>query len=307
MKTIRFVIPNGSLSTKLIQYLEIAGYHINSPDRCGFCGKVNGIEFYQLDRRMVPLFLENGFEAGITGYDLFLASGVKNLLSVAELTFARKTEQSSRWVLVRRKGITKIPGTIKIACELPDLARILIEKVEENSLQSELTGDDSYLMLKIRKGYSKFIRIDGSEEQVVSSGLADMALLVTETGTSINANGLEIFPGCENLLVSTPRVLSRSDLEVDQNEKLQALVCALQAVIGAKTYVMVSFDIGMEVEIEKLNLPSSVAPTVSPLTDPEWKAGEICIPRSDFGEVTRKLRKAGAKSIGMRDIQGYMQ
>lgn len=288
MKTLRFVIPNGSLSSKLTEYLIIAGYPISSPDRSGFCGRANDIEFYQLDRRMVPYFIETEFDAGITGYDLWLASGVTHLKSLAELGFAKKTEQPSRWVLVKKKGVTIYPSKIKIACELPKLAEILMEKVS------------------LQKKY-EIVRIDGSEEQSVVFGIADMALLVTETGTSISANGLEIVSGCENLLVSTPRIISRGDLDIIQIEKLNQLISALQSVIGAKKYVMISFDLPAKVDVNELELPSAVAPTVSPLTNPEWNAVQICISRSDFGRTAWKIKTKGAKSIIFQDLGGYLE
>lgn len=87
--SLKFVIPSGSLSAKLRGYLEIAGYPVREPDRTGFCGKVGDVAFFQLDRRMVPHFINTGkFDAGITGYDLFLASRAKELREVAELNFS---------------------------------------------------------------------------------------------------------------------------------------------------------------------------------------------------------------------------
>ncbi len=288
MKILRFVIPNGSLSTKLIEYLNMAGYQIGSPDRCGFCGKANNVEFYQLDRRMIPFFLEREFDAGITGYDLWLASGITNLQSFAELGFAKKTEQPSRWVLVQKTGTTNYPDKIKIACELPKLAEILMEKVN------------------LQKKY-EIVRIDGSEEQSVVFGIADMALLVTETGTSISANGLEIVQGCENLLVSTPRILTRSEMNLVQLKDLNRLIVALKAVINAKKYIMVSFDLPAKVDMDTLEVPSAVAPTVSPLSNPEWNAVQICIHRSDFGRTAFRLKIKGAKSISFQEFEGYLE
>jgi len=290
MSTLRMVIPNGSLSEPLGRYLGVAGYPVGKPDRTGFCGEANGIAFFQLDRRMVPSFVASGvFDAGITGYDLWIASGAKGLKSVAELCFSRATNQPTRWVLARRKG-KRIPrgSTVRVACELPVLGRALLKR--------------TCLPWRCR-----FVRVDGSEEQSVSCGLADLVLVVTETGKSLEANGLTIVPGCEKLLTSTPRVLVRRDLRTPQEDALTGLSLALQAVVGAQAYVMVAFDLPAAVDISALSLPSSVAPTVCSLLPPStWKACDICIPRTEFGPLLPRLKSAGARAIVLREVQGYL-
>lgn len=288
---LKFVIPNGSLSAKLRNYLAIAGYPVGEPDRTGFCGKVERIYFYQLDRRMVPHFINTSlFQAGITGLDLLIASGLeKKLTCFAELSFSRATNRPTRWVLVCRNGFDWRPfkrHPARIACELPGLAKRLLKNVN--------------LPFKY-----KIEKIEGSEEQCVFSGLAEFAVIVTETGGSIEANNLEIFPDCEQLLVSTPRVIARKDLDLEQEENLLALTCALQSVVAAEAYVMVVFDFPSEVELSRLGLPADVSPTISPLLKSGWKAGQICVQRSKIGMVTANLSRVGAKSIDIIGLQGH--
>jgi ATP phosphoribosyltransferase-like protein len=141
----------------------------------------------------------------------------------------------------------------------------------------------------------------------VKYGIADAVLVVTETGRSIRENGLEILPGCDSLLVSKPEIRALPDLSSEQEDSLQALSFALQAVVSAQAYITVSFDIPASVDLLALHLPASVAPTVSPLTDPLWKACEICIPRSVFGPTLVRLKRAGARGIVMNDTQGYLE
>ena len=64
---------------------------------------------------------------------------------------------------------------MKVACELPRLAEILLSR-------TDLPVD------------RQVVRIDGSEEMCVKYGIADAVLVVTETGRSIRENGLEILP-----------------------------------------------------------------------------------------------------------------
>jgi ATP phosphoribosyltransferase len=120
---LKFVIPNGSLSKRLIGYLNIAGYPIHEPDRRGYCGKAGNIEFFQFDRRMVPHFLDVGFHAGITGKDIWMGSGKCDLIVVDTLNFSRASDQPTRWVLIKRKDVRleDIKRPVRIGCELPGL------------------------------------------------------------------------------------------------------------------------------------------------------------------------------------------
>lgn len=289
---LRFAVPNGSLWERLCMHLATAGYPLRSPDRTGLCGEADGVQFHQLDRRMIPAFMRTGqFHAGLTGLDLWENSGVHDDLRVVDrFAFSRATDQPSRWVLATRKGHTFGDRPVKVACELPRLAELLLER----------TG------LPVDR---EVVRIDGSEEMCVKYGIADAVLVVTETGRSIRENGLEVLPGCDSLLVSKPeiRALPAGSLSAEQEDSLQALALALQAVVSAQAFITVSFDIPVAVDLTALRLPASVAPTVSPLTDPEWSACEICIPRSVFGTTLVRLKRAGARGIVMYDTQGYLE
>jgi ATP phosphoribosyltransferase len=287
---LRFAVPNGSLWERLCLHLATAGYPLRPPDRTGLCGEADGIQFHQLDRRMIPSFMQTGmFDAGLTGLDLWENSGVHDGLRVIDqFSFSRSTDQPSRWVLATRKGSALDRQPLRVACELPRLAELLLARIS----------------LPIDR---QVIRIDGSEEMCVKYGIADAVLVVTETGRSIRENGLEILPGCDSLLVSKPEIRALPHLSTAQEESLQALALALQAVVSAQAYITVAFDIPATVDLAALNLPASVAPTVSPLTDPLWKACEICIPRSLFGPTLVRLRRAGARGIVMHDAQGYLE
>ena len=109
---LRFAVPNGSLWDRLCMHLATAGYPLRSPDRTGLCGEADGIQFHQLDRRMIPSFMETGmFDAGLTGLDLWENSGAQDGLRVIDqFAFSRTTDQPSRWVLATRKGLRSTAG-----------------------------------------------------------------------------------------------------------------------------------------------------------------------------------------------------
>jgi ATP phosphoribosyltransferase len=288
-ETLRFAVPNGSLWGRLQMHLNHAGYPLRDPDRTGFCGEFNGIEFHQVDRRMLPLFLRQGsFHAGLTGQDLWINSGVGSLRSITSLCFSRTTDQPSRWVAAHRKGFDPAQAeTVTIACELEGLASLLLQKIPLGRPHT-------------------LLRIDGSEELLVREGVADMVIVVTETGSSIKANSLEILPGCEQLLFSTPEIRAQESLSTTQEEHLQQLSLVLQAFVGSGVFVMVVFDIPTAIDLSTLALPCSVSPTVSPLADPAWKACQICVSRQQLGATLLRLKRVGAQGIVIHDVNGYI-
>ncbi len=286
---LRFAVPNGSLWARLRMHLEHAGYPLRDPDRTGFCGEFGGIEFVQVDRRMLPFFLKSGaFDAGLTGADLWINSKVEDMRSISTLCFSRSTDQPSRWVMAKRQGFElESKERLVVACELDGLAQQLLPSVD------------------LPRPVDLF-RIDGSEEMVVKHGVADLVMVVTETGSSIKANALQILPGCDQLMQSMPEIRAQNGLPTVQEERLQELSLVLQAFVGAGVYTMVSFDILVAVNLARLELPASVAPTITGLTDPDWRACQICVPRRGLPAILLKLKRAGAQGVVIHDVNGYI-
>lgn len=285
-----FVIPKkSSLSSSVRRFLRLAGYPLGDGDIDGV--DVKYTRFFEADRRDIPRLIARGaFDAGITGYDLYLNSG-EDLRSVEKFCFSRSTLQPARWVLASRKEWapdSKKPSVI--VTELPDLAKRILSK-------THITFP--YIIE----------RINGTEEKWVADGIADCVFVVTETGGSIKRHGLEILPGCEELLVSTPRIFSQKDLSSHKEVNLRNLVFALKSVVGGDQYVMITFMI-REKRWPILGLPSAVTPSVK--APPKKYRGkkpmvsvEICVPHVDYSHVGRMIEIAGGKAIVMQFIQGY--
>ena len=287
-RNLKVLVADGSLWEMILLYLVLAGYALSKPDRKGYCGTVNGVEFHRCNRRTIPHFLaKEDADAGVTGYDLLYASDARGLREVCRLCFSRNSNGPTRWVLARRKGFDPDGRKVRIGCELPRLAKKLLK---ERTLPFDFTIE----------------KIDGSEEAYAAKRLVDMVLVVTETGESLRAFDLEIVPGFDCLLESTPVLLAQTLLDAGKEATLQALNMALQAVVGASAHVMVTFNVPAHVGIALLRLPAGVAPTVAPLSDPRWQACTVCIRRTELGDVLCKLRQAGAKSIVMQEIQGFI-
>ena len=287
MKPLKFVIPNGSLSQRLLMYLALAGYSLDKPDRRGFCGRSQDgrIEIIERDRRMIPHLVARGYDAGITGLDLILNSRVEGLRTVANLCFAKRSDRPTRWVLAMQ-GMCDFTRKVRIGTELEHLPSILLPNCP-----------------LIIENY-EVVRLEGNEELAIEEDLCDLILVVTETGKTLDDLGLKIFPGCEQLLVSMPQIIAKPELSPDKEEALQEIRFALEAVIGGATRVMVKADLPKEA-MKGLQLPSEISPTVSSLVREGWIAVEICIPRTDIGPVGLKLERAGARGIVVQDVIAY--
>lgn len=282
---LQFAIPKkSSLSAPLRRFLAIAGYGL--PEGDIEHTEANGVCFTEAGRRSIPTLIARGvFHAGITGYDLYLNAG-ESLRSVAELCFSRSSMRPTRWVLACREGMVFDRGTVRVATELPRLAQRLLDEAQ---VPFRYTIEE----------------IDGTEEFWVQASLADAVLTVTETGASLRRHGLRLVPGCEELLVSTPRIFAREGLDAVTEASLHDCAATLTSVVAAQEHVMVSFDID-ELHLERLALDCAVAPTVSPLSQKGWVAVQICMRRTAYGRMLRCIMDAGGRSVVMQDIHGYM-
>ncbi|MFA7286825.1 MAG: hypothetical protein WC052_04175 [Patescibacteria group bacterium] len=287
MDPLKLVLCNGSLSASLRVYLGRAGYDIGKADRRGYCGTSTdgSIEFWERDRRMVPYLVAGGYDAGITGLDLTLNSCVQGLRQIAGLCFSRATNNPTRWVLAS-KGTCDLSGSLRIGCELENLPALLLPACPYPIRDYQV------------------VKLEGNEEMAIEEGLCDLILVVTETGSTLQALSLTILPGCERLLVSVPQIIAKGNLCDEKEEALQALSFALTAVIGGSAHVMLTFDIP-KFALSSLQLPGEVAPTVSPLLREGWCAVQICIDRSDIGKVGRLVELAGGRAIVAQDILAY--
>lgn len=283
---LRFVIPKkSSLSEPLRRFLSIAGYPLGEGDVTDVVS--NGVCFSEAGRRSIPALIAQGaFDAGVTGYDLYLNSG-EELRAIAQLRFSRSSARPVCWELACKQGWEPREDQVKIVTELPRLAKRLL--------------DDA----NVTFAYT-IEEIDGTEELWVKRGLAECVFVVTETGRSMARNGLTVVPGVKSpLLVSTPRIFARAELAPGEEEDLQNLAFALKSVVDARTRIMVTFDIHERNLQESLQLPSAVAPTIARLDRDGWRSVSICIPRCEYGPIGRRIQQAGGLSIVMQNIDGY--
>jgi ATP phosphoribosyltransferase len=133
--------------------------------------------------------------------------------------------------------------------------------------------------------------------------LADAIVEVTETGSSLRANNLRIVG--DPLLTSTPRFITNAAAYADpwKKQKMDDLVLMLRGAMAAEGKV------GLKLNVSRSNMDQVLAtlrehpktslnaPTVSPLTDPDWVALETIIDEDIVRHIMPQLYAAGARGI----------
>ena len=138
----------------------------------------------------------------------------------------------------------------------------------------------------------KLVPLDGAVESAVRLGVADAVADVVSTGTTLRQAGLEIFGP---VILQSQAVMIGSPTEA---EGTQRLLRRLRGVLVAHRYVMVDYDLPLELlDAATAVSPGVESPTISPLRDPNWVAVRVMIPRKGVNGVMDELYALGARAI----------
>jgi ATP phosphoribosyltransferase len=127
--------------------------------------------------------------------------------------------------------------------------------------------------------------------------LADAIVDVTETGSSLRANGLRVL---DTVLVSTPRFVANEAACAHpwKRPKMERLLLLLRGAIAAASRV----GLGMNVPRGCLDavlaiLPALATPTIAPLADPGWVDVFTVVEERTVRDLVPRLSEAGARGI----------
>jgi ATP phosphoribosyltransferase len=127
--------------------------------------------------------------------------------------------------------------------------------------------------------------------------LADAIVEVTETGSSLRANGLRII---ETVLESTTKFIANPVAWNDawKRKKMEGLLLLLQGAIDAAGKVGLMLNVRRE-DLERVLevLPALKRPTISNLSDPDWVAVNTIIDEKTVREIIPRLKAANAQGI----------
>ena len=277
---LQMAIPNkGALSEDAVRLLQEAGY------RCSRSGRelivrdqANEIDFVFLRPRDIALYVGNGvLDLGITGRDLEMDSGAA-VTEVMPLEFGR-----SRFCFAVPKdsGLTveKLNG-LRIATSYPELLR---QNLEKFGLKCPI------------------VKLDGAVEISIRLGVADAIADVVESGATLKEAGLAVIG--EPMLHSEAVLVSRS-AELADRPEVHKLVARIKGILVARTYAMIEYDIPRaSVEAACRITPGIEAPTVSPLSNPDWVAVKAMVLCKQCNGIMDELYEICARGIIVTDIR----
>ncbi len=286
-KVLRFGIPKGSLEAQTLELLRKAGWRI-SLDARSYMPSVDdpALSCSLLRPQEMPRYIADGsLDAGITGRDWIIENG-SDLVEVESFIYSKVSLAPTRWVIVVPEGspvrrLEDLEGK-RLATEMVNFAR---RAFEQRGIRVEV--EFSW----------------GATEVKVAEGLVDAALEVTETGSSLRANGLRIV---EELLTSTPQLAANRAAWADEwkQAKIRQIAVLLRGALDAESRVGIKMNVARD-NLEQVIalLPSITAPTISQLypspalKGKEWLAVETVISEHLVRELFPKLLAAGAVGI----------
>jgi ATP phosphoribosyltransferase len=274
-------IPKGSLENATIELFRKSGWKISVSSRSYFpIVDDEEIRCTLVRAQEMSRFVEMGMlDAGLTGKDWILENG-SDIVVVQDLIYSKASASPARWVLV----VTE------------DSPVRRLEDLEGKKIFTELVD----FTKKYFAGRKIHVDVEfswGATEGKVIEGLADAIVEVTETGSTLRANGLRIV---EELMQTNTQLIANHEAYRDpwKREKVEQISLLLQGALRAEGMVGLKMNVSANdlksvIEI----LPSITAPTISNLFQTDWFSVETIISEKIVRELIPQLLKRGAVGI----------
>lgn len=281
MKKLVLGIPKGSLQEATLRLFKNSGWNITISERSYF-PDINDPEISCAICRAQEMsrYVENGtFDAGITGKDWILENN-SDVVVVADLVYSKTSNKPTRWVVA-----------VPFDSPIRDIKDLEGKKVATELLQfTKRYFAEAGINVEVEFSW-------GATEAKVIAGLCDAIVEVTETGSTMRANGLRII---KELMVSNPQLIANKKAWEDEwkREKIQQISTLLQGALKADEFV------GLKMNVPEKNitqvmeiLPSLTSPTVSNLYNSDWFSVEVVVSKKIVRDLIPQLIKRGAEGI----------
>lgn len=273
-------LPKGSLQEASIQLFRRAGYEITVNPRSYFPHVDDDeIECMLIRAQEMARYVEdNILDAGLTGKDWILESEC-DVVEAADLVYAKQTMGKVRWVLA-----------------VPEKSAFLnVKHLEGKIIATELVRvTERYLA---RNGVKAKVEFSWGATEVKPPVLADAIVEVTETGSSLRANGLRII---ETVLESNTKLIANHAAWADpwKRQKIETIIMLLEGALQAAGKVGLMLNVRRE-DLERVLavLPALRQPTISSLSEPDWVAVNTVIDEKTVREIIPRLKAANAQGI----------
>lgn len=274
-------IPKGSLESATVELFKKAGWQISISSRSYFPGVDDDeIKCSLIRPQEMGKYVERGtIDVGIAGRD-WVRENDSDVVEVCEMVYSKVSRRPARWVLVVN-GDSKVQGP---------------EDLRGATISTELVGFTKRYFAE--RDIPVTVEFSwGATEAKVVEGLCDAIVEVTETGSTIKANGLRIV--CE-LMESVPvMIVNKASWEDPwKRAKIQQIATLLQSALRAEGMVGLKMNApGDRVPAITSILPSLNNPTVSNLYNSDWVGIESILPEKEVRRIVPELIKLGAEGI----------
>lgn len=281
MSTLQFGVPKGSLEQTTVELLRKSGWRVSASSRSYFptidddeiqCSLVRAQEM----SRYVEL---GSLDCGITGKDWTSENG-SDVEVICDLVYSKASFRPTRWVLA-------VPN---------DSPFNRATDLNGKRISTELVGFTTRYFAERNVDVSVEFSW-GATEAKVAAGLCDAIVEVTESGSTLRANGLKII---EELMESNPQLIANRDAMADpkRRKKIEQISILLQGALRAEAQVGLKLNIKQAALDKVLSmLPSITSPTVANLSDSGWVSVESVIAETKVRDLIPELLAVGAEGI----------
>ncbi len=279
-KPLRIGLPSGSLQEATLDLFRKAGYSIARGSRT-YRPSIDdpNFEVRLLRAQEIAPYVQDGFlDLGLTGSDWIQETKAK-IHVVSTLRFSKATAQPARWVVaVPNRSPIRRPSQLRgkrIATEAVGLVRQYLAK---NKIKAK-------------------VEFSWGATEVKVPELADAVVDITETGSSLMANGLRIL---DTILESYPQLIANRNVWTRpiQRTLIANLAMLLEGALRARDLVGLKMNVSRRC-LGSVNavLSSLRDPTISPLARDGWVAVETVMEEKIVRSLIPRLKKLGAEGI----------
>jgi ATP phosphoribosyltransferase len=274
-------IPKGSLENATVELFRKAGWQISISSRSYF----PGVDDEEMNCKLIRpqemgKYVERGtIDAGIAGRD-WVRENDSDVIEVCEMVYSKVSRRPARWVLVVTQD-SKVRGP---------------EDLKGATISTELVGFTKRYFAERNIPVNVEFSWGATEAKVVD-GLCEAIVEVTETGSTIRANGLRIV--CD-LMESVPVLIANKGSWSDpwKRAKIETIATLLKAALTAENMVGLKMNAPHD-RVESITkiLPSLNNPTVAHLYNSDWVSIESVLHEKEVRQIVPELIKLGAQGI----------
>jgi len=280
MRKLTLALPKGSLEKSTFELLKKAGWNITNTARSYYPrADDQELSLVLLRPQEMPRYVEMGkLDAGLCGKDWVIENQAK-VEVVVDLVYSKHLLTPVRWVLA-----------------VPEKSTVQsVKDLDGKTIATELVSTTKQYLAK--NGVKAHVEFSHGATEVKPPDLADAIVDVTETGSSLRANGLRIV---DTVSESVTQLIANQTAWAEEwkREKLENLAMLMQAAIRAQEMVGLKMNVPeaqLQTVLERLQALTS--PTVSPLAEKGWHALEAVIAESTVRKIIPELRRCGATGI----------